>query len=94
MTTIQDINSTIISGNFTNDQLDAIAMAIKFARGQLTQKNRFTMTIGSKVSFTNSRTGQKVIGTVSKVNRKFILVNDTLNGRWRVPGNMLTVEQV
>jgi len=35
MATIQDINSTIIAGSFTNEQLDSIAMAIKFARNQL-----------------------------------------------------------
>jgi hypothetical protein len=43
MATIQEINSTIISGQFTNEQLDSITMAIKFARNQLAQKNKFTM---------------------------------------------------
>jgi len=38
MTTIQDINSTIIAGNFTNDQLNSIMTAITFARNQLAQK--------------------------------------------------------
>jgi hypothetical protein len=91
MVTIQDINSTIINGNFTDDQLNSIAMAIKFARNQLVQKNKFTLVKGSKVKFTSSKTGQTVLGTVEKVNRKFIIVreNGKAFGNWRVPANML-----
>lgn len=88
MTTIQDINSTIISGAFTNEQLDSIMMAVKFARNQLATKNKFTFRAGSRVKFVSSRSGQLVLGTVEKVNRKFIIVNTT-QGNWRVPANML-----
>jgi hypothetical protein len=88
MTTIQDINSTIISGQFTNEQLDSIVMAVKFARNQLATKNKFSFRAGSSVKFVSSRTGQLVLGTVQKVNRKFIIVN-TNQGNWRVPANML-----
>lgn len=88
MTTIQDINSTIISGQFTNEQLDSIAMAIKFARNQLAQKNKWTFVKGTAVKFVSSRSGQEVRGTVAKVNRKFVIVN-TAAGNWRVPANML-----
>ena len=92
MATIQDINSTIIAGSFTNEQLDSIAMAIKFARNQLVTKAKFTLVKGTKVKFTSSRTGQTVLGTVEKVNRKFIIVQETgraFGGSWRVPANML-----
>ena len=91
MTTIQDINSTIISGQFTNDQLNSIVMAVTFARNQLAQKTRFTLVKGSQVKFVSSRNGQTVLGTVEKVNRKFIIVkeNGTAFGTWRVPANML-----
>lgn len=88
MTTIQDINSTIISGAFTNDQLDSIAMAVKFARNQIVQKNKFTLVKGTNVKFVSSRTGQTVLGTVEKVNRKFIIVRSGMTS-WRVPANML-----
>jgi hypothetical protein len=91
MVTIQDINSTIIAGSFTNEQLDSIAMAMKFARNQLAAKAKFTLVKGTTVKFTSSRTGQTVLGTVEKVNRKFIIVRE--NGKafstWRVPANML-----
>jgi len=91
MATIQEINSSIIGGTFTNDQLDSIMMAIKFARNQLATKNKFTFRAGSQVKFTSSRNGQTVLGTVEKVNRKFIIVreNGKAFGSWRVPANML-----
>jgi hypothetical protein len=92
MSTIQEINSTIIGGAFTNEQLDSIAMAIKFARNQLAVKAKFTLVKGSQVKFTSSRSGQTVLGTVEKVNRKFIIVreNGKAFGNWRVPANMLS----
>ena len=89
MATIQEINSTIISGAFTNDQLDSIVAAVKFARGQLASKVKYTLVKGSAVKFVSSRTGQTVQGTVEKVNRKFIIVR-TMQGNWRVPANMLS----
>lgn len=91
MATIQEINSTIIAGAFTNDQLDSIQMAIKFARTQLAQKAKFTFRAGSQVKFTSSKSGQTVLGTVEKVNRKFIIVRETGKAfsTWRVPANML-----
>mgnify|MGYP003335585987 CR=1 FL=1 len=88
MTTIQDINSTIIAGNFTNDQLNSIMTAITFARNQLAQKNKFTLRTGSAVKFVSSRSGQTILGTVEKVNRKFVIVR-TSTQTWRVPANML-----
>lgn len=92
MATIQDINSTIIGGQFTNDQLDSIAMAIKFARNQLAAKAKFTLVKGSQVKFVSSKSGQTVLGTVEKINRKYIIVreNGKAFGNWRVPANMLS----
>ena len=92
MATIQDINSTIITGAFTNEQLDSIQMAIKFAKNQLATKAKFTLVKGTQVKFTSSRNGQTILGTVEKVNRKFIIVRENgkaFGGSWRVPANML-----
>ena len=88
MTDISDINRAILSGNFTNDQLISIGDAIKFARGQIAQKNKYTLTVGTKVQFTSTRTGQTVMGNVEKINRKFIIVRSGMTN-WRVPANML-----
>jgi hypothetical protein len=88
MTAISEINRAILSGNFTNDQLISIGDAIKFARAQIAQKNKYTLTVGTKVKFTSTRTGQTVMGNVEKVNRKFIIVRSGMTN-WRVPANML-----
>ena len=89
MSTIQEIKSTIIAGAFTNERLDSIMMAVKFARNQLATKNKFTFRAGSKVKFVSSRDGQTIFGDVTKVNRKFIIVRSGMTN-WRVPANMLS----
>jgi hypothetical protein len=88
MTDISEINRAILAGNFTNDQLISIGDAIKFARAQIAQKNKYTLTVGTKVQFTSTRTGQTVMGNVEKINRKFIIVRSGMTN-WRVPANML-----
>jgi pyruvate/2-oxoglutarate dehydrogenase complex dihydrolipoamide dehydrogenase (E3) component len=88
--TINDINQAIIAGNFSNDQLNGIAMSIKFARNQLTQQNRRSITVGTQVRFTNSRTGRYEIGTVKEIKIKNVIIN-TGSSTWRVPANMLEV---
>jgi len=92
MTDISAINSAILAGNFTNDQLTSIGDAIRFARAQLGQQNKYTLTVGTKVKFHSTRSGKTIEGTVQKVNRKFIIVREqgTLAGTWRVPASMLS----
>jgi hypothetical protein len=89
---ILEVNQKIMFGDFTNTELDSIISAIKFARANIAKQNKREMTVGSVVKFVSSRDGRTVLGTVKKVNRKYILVNE--NGRpstWRVPANMLEV---
>ena len=90
MTSIQDINRAIIAGSFTNDELVSIGDAIRFARAQLTQQTKRSVTIGSTVKFTSAKRGMTVTGTVSKIAIKYITVNSP-QGLWRVPANMLEV---
>lgn len=85
---IQKINSIIMFGNFTNNQLDSIAMAVKFARNQLVKQAKNSFFRGSKVKFTCSRTGKTVVGEVTEVKRKFIHVRSGTTN-WKVPANML-----
>jgi hypothetical protein len=94
VSSVAQVNAAIIAGSFTNEQLNAIGDAIRFARAQLANQVKCTMVKGSKVKFTNSRSGQTVVGTVDKVNRKFIMVRENKPGAlvgsvWRVPANML-----
>ena len=89
---IQQINQAIMFGNFTNDELNSIGDAIKFARSQIANQNKRDMRVGTLVKFTSSRTGMPVTGTVQKINRKFIIVRETNKlSNWRVPANMLEV---
>ena len=85
---IQDIKSAIISGTFTNDDLNTIADAIKFARSQLAKQNARNFWAGDSVKFTSNRTGVTYTGTVEKIKLKYALVR-TNNHRFNVPLSML-----
>ena len=67
---IQTINAEILQGTFTNEQLDSIQDAIKFARSRIAQKNAFTLRQGARVTMTHDRLGGKAFGTVLKVKIK------------------------
>ena len=86
---VKQINTAIIQGGFTNDQLVSIIDAVKFARSQLTQTIKYTLRVGDNVNFTSSKTGQNYTGVVMKVAIKYVTVK-TITGLWRVPANMLT----
>jgi acyl-homoserine lactone acylase PvdQ len=90
---INDINQAIIQGNFTNDQLDSITMAVKYARNQLGHQNKRQLRVGGAVRFHNSRRGYDMHGKVAKIAIKFVTVDCGVDGRWKVPANMLTVLQ-
>jgi hypothetical protein len=91
---IQQINRAIMFGNLTNDELNSITDAIKFVRANIAKRNKCALRVGDAVKFRNSRTGGMTLGTVKKINIKYILVNEKSNGSlvsstWRVPANML-----
>ena len=88
---IKQINTAIMQGDFTNEELNSIGDAIRFARAQLVVRNKSALTIGSNVKFTSSTRGT-ISGVVKKINRKFIIVDQPGQFRsWRVPANMLEV---
>lgn len=86
--TIQEVNSAIMFGDFTNDQLESIVSAIKYRRSQITKDAKRSFRVGTKVKFYSSKRGQTYIGDVTKVAIKYITVS-TAQGLWRVPANML-----
>ena len=90
MKTIQEVNTAIIQGNFSNDELSSIADAIKFARSRLTNQIKYSLKIGDNVNFTSTKTGQNYTGYVEKIAIKYVTVN-TVRGRWKVPASMLTL---
>ena len=88
MTDLGTVRSLIISGVFTNQDLDSIADALRFARSQLTKQNTRALRAGDTVKFTSNRNGVTYSGTVEKVKLKYVLVS-TPQGRYNVPANML-----
>lgn len=90
MITIQQVNSAIISGEFTNDQLTSIIDAVRFARAQLTKQNRRALRVGDNVKFTVRRSGIIETGNVTKIMVKNALVK-TQFSTWKVPVSMLEV---
>jgi len=88
MVDIVDIRSAIVTGQFSNSELDTIQTAITFARSQLTHRNKATLRRGDTVKFTSNRNGQTYTGTVEKIAIKYVNVR-TAVGVYRVPANML-----
>ena len=86
----KQVNSAIMFGTWTDIELRSMIDAIKWNRTQLQKQIKRSITIGSNVNFTSSKTGQNVTGVVTKIAIKYITVK-TVNGLWRVPANMLTV---
>ncbi len=84
---VQDINSAIISGIYTNDDLNSIVNAIKFARAQLTKQQARALRVGDQVRF--STRGNIFFGTIERVKLKNAFVKVGMSSRFNVPLNML-----
>ena len=90
LTNIQQINSQIMFGSLTNEQLNSILSAIKFRRAQISKETKRSLIVGDVVKFVNPRTGRTHQGNVIKINIKNIKVREN-NTTWNVPANLLTV---
>ena len=86
--TIQEVNTSIMFSNFTNEQLDSITSAVQYARAQLRAVKIRTFTKGDTVKFHSIKRGVTVTGTVTKVAIKYVTVKDGVT-LWKVPANML-----
>lgn len=89
---IQQINSKIMFGSYTNEQLNSILMAVKFRRGQLTKETKRSLMLGDVVKFVHPKTGRTHQGNVVKINIKNVKVREN-NTTWNVPANLLTVAE-
>jgi hypothetical protein len=89
---IQDVNSAIMFGSFTNEQLESIAAAVKYRRAQINRETKRALMLGDVVKFIHPRTGRTHQGNVIKINIKNIKVRDGIT-TWNVPANMLTVAE-
>jgi exosome complex RNA-binding protein Csl4 len=91
---LNEVREQIMFGKLSNDELDGILSAVRFAKAQLIHQNKNELRVGSTVKFTKSKTGTIVYGTVEKVNRKYVIVdeqkaNTFIKTKWRVPAYML-----
>ena len=84
---INKITHAIMFGDLNNDQLNAVVMAVKYAREQLTKQKRRALAMNDTVKFTDRR-GRTQIGTVQKIAQKYVTVRTGVTS-WRVPANML-----
>jgi hypothetical protein len=85
---LNNILRTIRFGNYTNDECNQLAEAIKYRRSRLTEEKKDDLFPGLDVKFTHSRNGRVYTGVVEKINRKFVIVR-TQTQSWRVPATML-----
>lgn len=85
---IKQITHAIMFGNLSNEDINSVVDAIKYARTQLTRKTTRSLFAGDSVKFTSNRNGVTYHGTVEKVKIKYVLVKTPV-GRFNVPANML-----
>ena len=89
MRTIQEVNSAIMFGNWTNTELVSMIDAVKWKRATIAKLTKASLMLGDSVEFTSSKAGMAVQGIVTKIAIKYVTVK-TPAGLWRVPANMLT----
>jgi hypothetical protein len=88
MTTAQ-ICRIIENGQLSDQDLNSVIAAVKYARRHLQRKVTSSLMVGDNVEFASSKTGRVMRGHVTKIAVKYVTVNTGL-GMWRVPANMLT----
>lgn len=90
MLSIQEVNSAIMSGTWTNTELSSMIDAVKWNRAQLQKTIKRSLMIGDSVNFDSAKLGRNVTGMVTKIAIKYVTVK-TATGLWKVPANMLTL---
>ena len=87
MNTVQTAVTAI--RNADRNELNQIIEAVKLQQTFLAKQSARTFSVGDAVQFTG-RGNRTVVGTVSKVNPKTIVVDSPSQGRWKVTASMLT----
>lgn len=83
------INTAIIQGNFTNEELNSLLQAVKYSREKVREQVKAGLRVGDNASWVSGRNGQTMTGVVTKIAIKYVTLR-TVEGLWRVPANMLT----
>jgi small-conductance mechanosensitive channel len=88
--TLQQLNRQIMTAGYTLAELNSIIESVKFARTVLAKEVKSTLTVGSRVEFTDTRNRITYQGTVMKVAIKNVTVLTDTGPVYRVPASMLT----
>jgi len=89
MKTVASVNNAILSGNFSMEELRSIgeALSVAYDRGQRTAKLYFSR--GDKVYFDSTKTGERIHGTITKINQKTIELRTDRGNSWKVSASLL-----
>lgn len=90
-TKLSETVRSIMFGEFTNEELNQVVQALKFRRSELAKSAKRSLTIGSKVTFSDS-SGKTYVGNVVGIKVKNVIVKTGLTS-YRVPASMLTLEE-
>ena len=74
------------------EQLDELIHTIKYRRDEINRELKDSFIVGDRVWFTHHNNSKTVSGTISKINRKRIVVKEDDNEwmAWNVPPSILT----
>ena len=90
LTDIQQVNSSIMFGTWTDVELRSMADAIRFAQSNLRSRVKASLFVGDKVRWVSSKNPSGARGTVKKIAIKYVTVaNDKDGTLWKIPANML-----
>jgi len=88
MTTLNDVAKYIRDAK-THDDLNEIARMLKNKHDMLKRCAGYALRSGLKVEFTNSRTGEIVKGTITKVNQKTVNLTAFDGTKWKVTTTLI-----
>jgi hypothetical protein len=87
---VTQIVTELMSGSLTNEDIEQVAQALKYARAQVGKTIKRQLTPGVSVKFYHPKQNFYIAGTVNRIKQKYVLV-DTPQGRYNVPANLLEV---
>jgi len=85
---VNHIVTELMSGALTNDDIEQVTQALKYARAQVGREVKRQLAPGASVKFYHPKQNFYIAGTVNRIKQKYVLV-DTPKGRYNVPANLL-----
>ena len=85
---VNHIVTELMSGTLTNDDIEQVTQALKYARAQVGREVKRQLAPGASVKFYHPKQNFCIAGTVNRIKQKYVLV-DTPQGRYNVPANLL-----